>query len=153
MTMSLWLCAPGELPPHDGKKKSLAGPLFDLASLQKLLAAGALDLANDSHFYVATDDCWADMKALKWVPARHLRQALMLLVPKPRKDQGDYLNSQWAEDSDGNWHPCDAYAICLDESNEDVFVRAKGAPQTYIKFSIDQSGCVCLFLLSCHASS
>ena len=111
-----------------------------------------MDLANDEHFYIATDDCWANMKALKWTATGKLKQALLLLSPgEKKKGQGDYINSQWAQDSDGHWHRCDAYGICINE--KDGFTRAKGAPETYIKFSIDEEGCVCLFLISCHPST
>jgi hypothetical protein len=150
--ITLWLCAPQKLTPHNGKKKVLPGPLFDLVAIQDLLRTGRLDLANDEHFYIATDDCWSNMKALKWTATGQLKQALLLLKPgAKKKGQGDYINSQWAKDSDSHWHPCDAYGVCINEKGG--FVRAQGAPETYIKFSMNEQGCVCLFLISCHPSS
>lgn len=148
----LWTCDPSTVPPHNGKKKQLVGPLFDLPALQTLLREGLLDLANDEHFYVANNDCWTDIKKLKWAPAQQIRDALLLLKSGGRSTgQGDYINSQWAKDSDGNWWPSDAYGICINE--KEGFARAKNAPETYIKFSIDENGCLCLILLSCHASN
>lgn len=148
----LWLCDPTSLPPHKGKKKSLPGPLFDLLGLQEKLRQGKLDLSKDKDFYVATDDCWDDIKNLKWTPQKQLKDAFLLLKPGSRSaNQGDYLNSQWCKDGDGNWWPCDAYAICINE--KEGFVRAKNAPETYLKFSIDANGCLCLILVSCHAST
>lgn len=149
---TLWTCDASKLPPHNGKPLRLPGPLFDLAGLQQLLSGGDLDLSKSEQLYFATDDSWKNLRSMKWTGAVHLRQALLLLKAGTRKATGgDYCNSQWAEDSEGEWWPCDSYRICINE--RDGFARARNAPETYIKFSIDEHGAFCLVVLSCHPST
>ncbi len=148
----LWTCDPSQLPPHNGKKTRLEGPLFNLEGLQQMLRVGTLNLTRDTDFWVATNDCWDNLADLKWTPSEELRKAFLLLKPgSKRKKTGDYINSQWAQDSDGDWWPCDAYGVCINE--RDGFIRAANAPETYIKFSLDAYGSLCLILISCHPST
>lgn len=138
----------GELePPENGNERRIpGGPLFDLALLQSMLETGELDLGDDNQIDVATDNCWEDLKKLKWTPKDHVSRLLSLLRPGKGKN-GDFLNSQWCKDSEGDLHPCDSYRIRVDDK---TWRRDPKAPLYYVKFSMNDEGVLHLVLISCH---
>lgn len=132
--------------PFGNRRGINGGPLFDLVALQGELRSGALDLGDANHVDVATDKCWEDLKKLKWNTKDHVTKLILLLKPGKGK-QGDFINSQWCEDSEGRLHPCDSYRIRVDHC---TWSRNANAPLYYLKFSIDDAGTLYLVLISCH---
>lgn len=146
---TLRLRDPGEEPPEGAKNRRIqGGPLFDLPALQRLVREGTLDLSNDAHCYVATNDCWDDLRKLRWSTGREFKEVFLLLRPKTDTSKGDFYRSEWCMDSDGYWNASDAYRIRVDQF--DNWKRDVNAPLYYIKFSILPTGELCLVLISCH---
>lgn len=150
LVATLWTCDPSQLPPHRGKGCVLKGwgPLFNLSMLQARLRAGLLDLDLDQHCWVATRGCWNELLKLTWTPGHHLRRLLLALRPGHHRQGGDFVNAQWCQDSNGALWACDAYRVHVDEYND--FRRTPNGLAYYVKFSIDESGALCLVLIQCH---
>lgn len=125
------------------------GPLYDLTGLQAALTGGSLDLGKDAHCYVATDTCWNDLvMKLKWETGIHVKRLLLCLRPKTTSNKGDFFKSEWCTDGDMVVRDCDVYRIRVDEYDD--WKRNPNAPLYYVKFAIEESGQLCLVLISCH---
>jgi len=134
--------------PEDGKERFIrGGPLFDLVELQRMLATGELDLGDDDQVDVATTSCWEDLKKLQWTTRDDVRNLLGVLKPGKRAQGGDFINSQWCKDDDGDLHPCDSYRVRVDHK---TWQRNPKAPLYYVKFSLNEEGTLYLVLISCH---
>ena len=146
----LWTCDPTKLPPHNGKGCVLPkqGPLFDLLAIQALLRSGELNLGDDQQCWVATDSCWGHLEDLQWTTANQVRSLLLALRPGKKREGGNFVNAQWCKGSDGGMFACDSYKVRVDETNN--FRRDPAGLEYYVKFSIDESGTLCLVLLQCH---
>lgn len=144
---TLWTCEGEPECPEDGKERAISGgPLFDLVELQRRLATGELDLGDDNQVDVATDSCWEDLKKLKWTPKDHVSRLLSMLKPGKGR-HGDFINSQWCKDCEGDLHPCDSYRVRVDHI---TWQRDLKAPLYYVKFSLNEEGALYLVLISCH---
>ena len=149
---TLWTCDPSTLPAHNNKGVVLKGygPLFRLEEIQKLLNSGQLDLDDDQQCWVATRFCVRDMENLQWTTGNQVKRLLLALRPGTQKQGGDFINAQWCQDSYGGMVACDSYTVKVDEYNN--FWRSPNGLPYYVKFSIAESGALCLFLVGCHLS-
>lgn len=113
-----------------------------------MLREGELELGNDQQCWIGTNKCEDDIQDLKWTLEDQVTQLFLALKPERTRAGGDFLNSQWCADSNGDFHPCDSYVVNVDEF--DNFRRDKNALKYYLKFSVDESGAMYLVMIGCH---
>lgn len=140
----LWRVDPTRLARPQGSSRlhrmicNRGTPLIDAALLQACIRRGVL---RPDDVWIATAKAQRDLENLRWTFADLLDCLLCLRAE-------DYKGAEWCRDQQGNWHPCDAYAIRYDDvrrcrlSHSDI--------NYYLKFSIGQDGTLQLIFLSCH---
>lgn len=134
---TLWLIDPtGLTRPVNGRRKIGRKPLIDLAGLQRAIARGEL-----GDVWVGTERAENGLEDLVWT-VDDLLDCVACLSPT------DHRGAEWCEDSYGNWHACDAYAIRYDHVAK-CRVRYSDI-NYYLKFSLDEDGALTLVLISCH---
>ena len=148
MVTTLWKLDLTTIPqPLGSNTRIKGGPLFDLVKLQEMLKTGALNLGDSNQFWVATKSCEHDLEhKLRWSPGDQLTKFIQVLRPAAFP-KGDFVNSQWCKDFDGQFNACDSYKVRIDEG---TWKRDVNAPLYYLKFSIDQADVIYLALISCH---
>lgn len=135
----LWLIDPtGLAGPANGRRKIGRKPLINLTGLQQAITDGVL---ND--VWVGTERAENMLEDFGWT-IDDLLDCIECLSP------ADHKGAEWCEDSYGNWHACDAYAIRYDHVAKRR-VRHSDI-NYYLKFSLDEDGALTLVLISCHLS-
>lgn len=134
-----WLIDPTTLPAPTARKRKLGRkPLIDLASLQQAIRTGAL---GEDDVLLGTIKAERNLGELDWFPQDVLDCIACL-------DPADHRNAAWCQDSDGDWHACDDYAIHYDETAKRRLRHSD--INFYLKFSISENGDLSLILISCH---
>lgn len=138
---SLWLIDPAALPKLPARTRKLKqGPLIDLTALQSAITQHVLD---DENVWLATTKATNNLQDLNWCMHD-------LLVFIGCLSSGDFKGSEWCEDSQGNLHACDAYAMGYDDTAKR---RVNNSVSFYLKFSLTNDHVLKLALISCHLSS
>lgn len=124
-------------PPEDGqgRVKIANGPLYDLARVQKLAAAGQLNTWTDRCDKTVYELFAGDLAAVADLLGK-LRPA-------------NYRNSEWCTNGRNHWAACDAYALHRVE-----WMASAGKEMTieyFVKFAVGKTGQL-LLLVSCHLS-
>ena len=141
---SLWLVDPKKVAfprvanPTKAELKLGSKPLVDLSGLQQAIKTGAL---GDDDVWPATRRAENNLEDLKWIFGDLLDCIACL-------SSADFKGAEWCEDRNGNWHPCDAYAIRYDHLAK-CRVRYSDI-NYYLKFSLEEDGALTLVLISCH---
>jgi len=134
---SLWLTAPATLTRPSARKRKIGQrPLIDLVGLQQAIRSGAID-----DVWLATLNAEKKLEDLTW-EFSDLLDCIACL------SSADFKGAEWCEDRNGNWHPCDAYAIRYDHLAK-CRVRYSDI-NYYLKFSLEEDGALTLVLISCH---
>ena len=122
-------------PPEDGRGrvKIGAGPLYDLARVQKLAAGGGLNTWTDRCDKTVYELFAGDLEAVADL-LRHLRPA-------------DYRDSEWCTNGRSAWAACDAYALRRVERV--AFAGKEMSVEYFVKFAVGKTGQLVL-LVSCH---
>lgn len=133
---SLWLIDPAALVRPSGNKRNIGRkPLIDLHGLQQVIHGGTLEV------WVGSKPTEHKLEDLGW----SFSDVLDCIACLSHKD---FKNAEWCEDSYGNWHPCDAYAIRYDDEAK---CRAHYSDiNYYLKFSLNEDSELTLVLLRCH---
>lgn len=124
-------------PPADGqgRVKIASGPLYGLARVQQLAAAGGLNTWTDRCDKTVYDLFAGDLEAVAGL--------LGHLCP------GDYRDSEWCTNGRNALAACDAYALRRVE-----WVASAGKEmgvEYFVKFAVGKAGQLVL-LVSCHLS-
>jgi hypothetical protein len=127
------------MPPSGSRRSIRGGPVFDLAVLKGMVAAGAM---TENEVWVATDRCERDLENEQWTYGDVLH-LLSCLTPS------NFKNSEWCQVKGGEVFPCDAYSLRFDFERRTS--NARGV-EVYMKFSVDDRGQLSLVLVSCHGS-
>lgn len=139
---SLWRIHPSSLAAFDPVKPAgrqrIAGPLVDLAALQRVLGSGRFDTDD---LVIATDRCERDLENHQWT-YENVLQMLVSLVPS-----SDYRKSEWCRIKGGRHVLCDVYELPYDLMRHQRNVRAEAV---YLKFSINETGRLTIVMVSCH---
>jgi hypothetical protein len=130
------LAPPTAEQPSRRELKIGSEPLIDLAGLKEAIRAGAL-----TEVWLATRKAENNLEDLVWTFAELLECIACLHVD-------DHRGAEWCRDRNGNWHPCDAYAIRYDHLAK-CRVRSSSI-NYYLKFSLDDDGMLTLVVISCH---
>lgn len=118
-----------------GRVKIASGPLYELARVQKLAAAGGLNTWTDRCDRAVYDLFAGDLEAVAGLLG-HLRP-------------GDYRDSEWCTNGRNALAACDAYALRRVE-----WVASAGKEMSveyFVKFAVGKTGQLVL-LVSCHLS-
>lgn len=142
---SLWLVDPTSLaPPLEPKRRKIGRkPLIDLVGLQAAIRSGEM---GDEDVVLVTRDCAKDLRKFPWA-MRDLLDCLSCLRPFQGKGDHDFKGSEWCEGSNGQWYPCDAYAIRYDEGRR---CWSRNGLEIYLKFSITEHAELQLIMISAH---
>lgn len=117
---------PGVKPSQiTNKTKLIAGPIYDLAIVQRMIGEGA-------PLYVVNDEAQLNLKGEGVRPMRRpvwgsadVRGFILSLDPT------DYVNSQWCLTSAKAAIDCDAYAMTYNRTNR---TRSSVGTKVYVKF-------------------
>lgn len=134
---TLWLIDPATLASPSGSGRKIGRrPLIDLAGLQQAIRDGRL-----KDVWVGVTKTEDRLEDLGW-SYDDLLDCVACLSGQ------DFKGAEWCEDSYGDWHPCDAYAICYDyvAKCRDRYSHIN----YYLKFSLDEEGVLTLVLIRCH---
>ena len=124
-------------PPEDGqgRVKIASGPLYELARVQRLAAAGGLNTWTDRCDKAVYDLFAGDLEAVAGLLG-HLRP-------------GEYRDSEWCTNGRNALAACDAYTLRRLE-----WVASTGKEmdvEYFVKFAVGKTGQLVL-LVSCHLS-
>lgn len=130
-----WKPPPDPLPDGEGKRRISGGPVYDLATVQRLV--------NDDRIYLATRDCSNNVEDLEW-DTDDVARLISALLPK------DYRNSEWCTARSGKVIDADAYAIHYDHIEGCRSDRWRH-PSYFLKFGFRHDDpLLIVWVVSCH---